>query len=339
MFCSNCGAPNNDGVKFCSNCGQPLSPVEQSVADQPKPKKLSILCLLGFIFSMVFDGTIAVIACMSLLSPDSDIGATLLVFVLPGLVLSIVGIILASVKKQRGKGFGIAGAILSTICLVIVLSGPVSLETYRSNYKDNYDDDYEYETEWTTKWTTEETTEWTTEPTTEATRETTEETTKETTIETTTEATEGTTEPSGSMKGTVSVVGNEKTGTITLVGNWFPFKEAGGFSDETIEHEQVQSIDNGAIIGLFVVNTKYSAEEMTKLQMASMEQGGAIGVTGARVKISGRDAFQCYGMYPDGTVLVCWYFTGEDGYIRKISVEFTENSYDVFTMVENGYKF
>ena len=72
--------------------------------------------------------------------------------------------------------------------------------------------------------------------------------------------------------------------------------------------------------------------------MAAMEKAGATSVTGARVKLGGYDAVQCYGLYPDGQFLVVWFFRGDDGLMRKITVEFTSDYYSIFSMVENGYK-
>ncbi|MBO4409081.1 MAG: hypothetical protein J5786_07400, partial [Clostridiales bacterium] len=60
--------------------------------------------------------------------------------------------------------------------------------------------------------------------------------------------------------------------------------------------------------------------------------------TGARVKLGGYDAVQCYGMYPDNTVLVVWYFRGDDGLLRKVTVEFPTSNTNAFSLVEKGYK-
>ena len=69
-----------------------------------------------------------------------------------------------------------------------------------------------------------------------------------------------------------------------------------------------------------------------------MEKSGATKVTGARVKIGGYDAIQCYGTYPDNTILVVWHFRGDDGLMRRITVEFPSSNSSAFHTVEDGYK-
>lgn len=334
MYCSNCGTQNTDGVSFCSTCGAPLlqpvqevqpiqesvqQPIIQTVYLKPKTNKLS---LVGFILSLC--GLITF--CLSCI---------------PGLICSIIGLIQCSKKKENGKGYAITGIIISSILIFLCIGfwntlANITNRTY-PGYND-YDHDYDYTEYTTTEWTTRATTEETTEETTRA-------TTRETTTETTTEPTTTTTEDiipssSESKKGyTITSVGNAKTGTVTLdKGNWVNFIEAGGFGKETVEHAQAKDLTGGSIIGLFVLDVPYSLEDLTKSQMAVMEQNGGIQVTGAKVKLGGYDAYQCYCLFPDGQYLVCWYFKGNDGMIRKVTVEFTEANYYAFELVQNNYK-
>ena len=348
MFCPNCGTQNNDGVKFCANCGnplapaapaapvqqavpvQPVAPVQQAVPVQPVPvqpvqqvqyqpvypaynpeqQKTNGLCLAGFIVSLVS----IVLA-----------GTTSLI----GLILSIIGLSQVNKKKQKGKGMAIAGIIISAVFVI----------AFTLSFFYNYMNKASRRTIPTTRRTTvteyEETTySRKTRETTEAETETTTTTEEETRAETTTES-----DASESRSGAwLESVGNEKTGTVKLTqGKWAVFHEAGGFSSEVKEHEQAMDL-NGSIIGLFVLDVTYSPEELAKSTMYSMEQAGAKKVTGARVKLGGYDAVQCYGMYPDGKILVCWYFKGNDGLIRKVTVEFSSDNSSTFSMVEKNYK-
>lgn len=350
MFCPNCGSRNADGVKFCANCGkdlapaaapqaapapmqtpppapapvqpvepvQPVAPVQQvAPAANPAPQampiaampqqKTNVLCIVGFIGSLV-----------SIVLG----GTTSIIF----LILSIIGLISAGKKNEKGKGQAIAGIIISAVLVVVwivaLIYGFSAAREYRRNYVDR--------TRATT--TTEyETTRRTTRETTEDTEATTEETTKETPSETS---------ASESKSGLyLTSVGNDKTGTVPLSsGKWVTFHEAGGFSNDVVEHEQAKEISTGSIIGLFVLNVNYSAEDLAKSQMYSMEQAGAQKVTGAKVKLGGYDAIQCYGTYPDGMILVVWFFKGDDGLMRKITVEFPTSNTNAFYIVENGYK-
>lgn len=355
MFCPNCGTQNPDGTSFCGNCGAPLAananpapapapatpvapvaPVAPTPVPQPAPSYspdqmpiqaigpkdngTNAMCITGFIMSLV---SIILGGALSLIS----------------LILCIIGVNSASKKKQSGRGMGIAGIIISAVIIAIwIIALIVGVNKYldaardaRSRYEPTRrttETEYEEPTRRTTRETTEETAGETTEATTE---ETTRATTEETSADTS--ATES---KSGLY---LTSVGNAKTGTVALTqGKWVTFIEAGGFSSDVAEHEQAKDISTGAIIGLFVLNTTRDAETMGKLQMASMEQQGAKGVTGARVKLGGYDAVQAYGIYPDGTILVVWYFKADDGKIRKVTVEFPSEKTESFAMVEKGYK-
>ena len=343
MFCPNCGTQNNDGVRFCANCGtaltpnvsaapqaapmqtpppapapvQPVAPVApvqpQAVPVSANPQqKTNVLCIVGLI------GSLASIVFL---------GTTAIVF----LILSIIGLILAGKKNEKGKGQAIAGIIISAILVVVWIAGISLGFSGASKYRKKYN-------EYTRVTTTER--EETTRRTTRETTEDTEATTEDTTREETTRETAPETSASESKKGAyLTSVGNEKTGTVPLTsGKWGQFHEAGGFSSEVVEHQQAQDLETASIIGLFVLNVSNTPEQLAKSSMFSMEKAGATGVTGAHVKIGGYDAIQCYGKYPDGMMLVVWYFRGDDGQMRKITVEFPSSNSSAFRLVENGYK-
>ena len=171
----------------------------------------------------------------------------------------------------------------------------------------------------------------TTNETTDITYETTENTTEST------EMTEETTEKTGPY---LTSVGNDATGTVALTGDWVGFSEIGGFSSQIVEHEQTKNLTTGSIIGLYVLNVAddVTPEKLAQAGMYNMEvNNGATNVTGAHVTIGGYDAIQTYGLYPDNTMLVTWYFRGNDNKIRMITVEFSLDHYDDFSMVESNY--
>lgn len=227
-----------------------------------------------------------------------------------GLILSIIGLIFAGKKNEKGKSQAIAGIIISSVLIVSLLIGAIIGVTDIKRYSRR------------NKGPTRRTTEY-------------EETTRKKTSETTEETTN-----SESEKGLyMTSVGNDKTGKVPLVsGKWVSFLEAGGFSKEVAEHEQAKEMSSGAIIGLFTLDGTYTVEELSKAQLDAMDKMGGKDLTGARVKIGGYDALQAYGVFDDGTVLVVWYFKGDDGIIRKITVEFPKYDNNAFHIVENGYK-
>ena len=225
------------------------------------------------------------------------VGTTALI----GLILSIIGLISAGKKNEKGKGQAITGIIVSSVLIVALLFGAIVSVSDIKKYSRKYDDA----------------------PTRRTTRETTEDTSA-----------------SESKKGLyLTSVGNDKTGKVPLdSGKWVSFIEAGGFSSDVAEHEQAKEMSTGAIIGLFTLNVNYSADDLAKAQLASMDKMGGKNLTGAHVKIGGYDATQAYGMFDDGTILVVWFFKGDDGVMRKITVEFPMDDKNSFHIVENGYK-
>ena len=105
MFCKECGKEINDKAFVCPFCGCRIEKREEFVASEPKEKKgISILCLVGFILSLVslfiaLYGTVAIV----------------------GLVLSIVGIVQCSKNNLRLKGLGISGIVVSAVSLAYTI--------------------------------------------------------------------------------------------------------------------------------------------------------------------------------------------------------------------------
>ena len=107
MFCRNCGKQINDEAVLCVNCGTlingavfncltvPPAPVPTVAGNVPNKNRLAIV---GFILS--FFGVIG------------------WVFSLGGLVLSIIGLV-QSRKLKNGKGFGIAGIVISVVAFFV----------------------------------------------------------------------------------------------------------------------------------------------------------------------------------------------------------------------------
>ncbi len=154
--CPNCGANCTDGTKFCSSCGgplpapvqqpaaQPVQPAYQQPATQPviiqpaaqpvqpvyaqpitqpvvKKEKKNGLCVAGFVLSLVG------LACLGITCPI-------------GFILSLIGLIVAIAKKQKGKGFAIAGLIISAIIMLSLTAFFLSpdWDDFTSEFEDIY---------------------------------------------------------------------------------------------------------------------------------------------------------------------------------------------------------
>lgn len=134
MYCSKCGTEVSDGYAFCSNCGAELakndnvSEVNNYVAPQqnqavppalplqyqesynntqPQPQnaKFNGMSIAGFILSL----------CAFLIDEAGIVCAIL------GLVFSIIGLASKNQLKSKGKGFAIAGLVISGIYFLMIL--------------------------------------------------------------------------------------------------------------------------------------------------------------------------------------------------------------------------
>ena len=151
-ICKHCGANIDDSAKFCGSCGcaveviptmatpvestpfeptyvEPTPTVEatpvnsvptysepnqtyqqtpfsQPVYEQPVNNKTNICALLGFIFSLVCCGGI------------------------PGLVLSIIGLIQIKKSGEKGKGLAIAGLIIGVIGTLLTIISFILIFAY-----------------------------------------------------------------------------------------------------------------------------------------------------------------------------------------------------------------
>lgn len=115
MFCKNCGQEINDNAVICVHCGVAVTPA--AVFSQPAESgasKFNVCALLGFIFSIV-----GLVVDNSLLFSDVNF-SLFYALTIAGLVLSIIGAV-KSKKLQNGKGFGIAGIVISSVSLLIGL--------------------------------------------------------------------------------------------------------------------------------------------------------------------------------------------------------------------------
>lgn len=135
MYCSKCGTEVSDGYAFCSNCGAELAeknnaseinnsvaPQQQNQAVQPtlplqyqenynntQPQtqnaKFNGMSIAGFILSLC-----------AFLTDEAGIICAIL-----GLVFSIIGLASKNQFKSKGKGFAIAGLVISGIYFLMIL--------------------------------------------------------------------------------------------------------------------------------------------------------------------------------------------------------------------------
>lgn len=142
----------------------------------------------------------------------------------------------------------------------------------------------------------------------------------------------------------IDSVGNSNLGIITLdEGTWVEFIEDDDFSNATglVDKMQASTTSQSTIITMWTLDTDITTEQLAQNSVAGFEAQGAEEVTGAsNQKIGDCSGYQLYCYYPDvDKFLVAWFFeTDNDDYKHYVCIEFPENEYDYFEMVQNNYK-
>lgn len=110
-YCVHCGSELFDEAIVCPKCGCPATPLDTK-AKTIRP--LSALALLGFVLSLV------AISLFSLLALGStELSYVTIPFAIAGMVCSIVGSVNAKRKNMRGRGFAVAGIVVSAVVCAI----------------------------------------------------------------------------------------------------------------------------------------------------------------------------------------------------------------------------
>jgi len=104
MFCKICGKEVNEKAVICPHCGSCIGEIEIAYNKATSERKVNILCIIGFVLSLV-----------SLLIALFGIVA------IASLVLSIIGVVQTNKNGERLKGLGIAGIIVSAGSLIYTI--------------------------------------------------------------------------------------------------------------------------------------------------------------------------------------------------------------------------
>lgn len=97
MFCTNCGKEINDNAAICPYCGVVANKNALSNASS-NTNQSNTMAIVGFIFSLFF-----------------------FFFALVGLICSIIGFKRAPEFGGNGKGLALAGIIISSISIIIIV--------------------------------------------------------------------------------------------------------------------------------------------------------------------------------------------------------------------------
>jgi hypothetical protein len=298
-----------------------VNPAVQTVQNEPAVKSNG-LCTAGFVLSLLG---------LFLLGITS----------LFGLILSVVGLISANKKKQKGKGKAIAGIIMASVMLIVLALVGVfgfnnsisdildnelnSGSSYSHHHNDDDDDDVIVDVDPTRN--TSETTRMVekTEPT-----ETTE-------IIISTDTTENTTSEDK------DVVGDNITGTVVLTqGAWGVWTEADGgeFDDFIWSRHQRINLETGTIFNLTtfsIVSDPDNISVFSEAAKQSMESEGTAVTDYGQTVIGGYKAYTVTGLYQDGMYLTVWYFVDKNSYLHYISIEYYPDDQASVDMIRDTY--
>lgn len=140
-------------------------------------------------------------------------------------------------------------------------------------------------------------------------------------------------------------IGAKGVGFVSVPENWVEFNDVDG-------NTSIQWCD-GTPYTVISLNTfdldsvpeeeraGYTTEDAANSVWQNMLNDGAVedSVQGARVTLADHDALQVYGIYPDGSYLVTWLLQDEEGVIRYVAAEGTEETImDTVTMVQDTYQ-
>lgn len=112
MYCKICGSEINDQAVVCPKCGCSTKVSAEAEVSAPQKRKLNVLCLVGFVLSLVslFIALFGAVA-------------------ITGLILSIVGLVQANKNNESLKGLGIAGIVVSAGSLIYTIVALITLAT------------------------------------------------------------------------------------------------------------------------------------------------------------------------------------------------------------------
>ena len=140
-------------------------------------------------------------------------------------------------------------------------------------------------------------------------------------------------------------IGADGVGFVSIPENWVEFRDTDGNSS-------IQWCD-GTPYTIISLNTfdmssvpedqraDFDVEDAANSVWMNMLNDGCKedAIQGARVTLANHDALQVYGLYPDGSYLVCWLLDDGNGTIRYVSAEGPENTiYDTVEMIQNTYE-
>ena len=135
-------------------------------------------------------------------------------------------------------------------------------------------------------------------------------------------------------------VGSEKTGYVDVPEDFLTFVNDVDLGEGVIQYSDVagKNIVTLQYFDASAIDAEAAASSMY-MQFANDTLVDQESLTAAMVTIDDCEAYQVYCYYPsDGVYVVTWSFDSpEDDYTHYVAVEFTEDKFDLFQLVESTY--
>ena len=130
-FCTSCGKEIAEGSNVCSNCGTPVdgAPVAPAantvtVTQTAAPTQGNGMAVAGFVLSLIS------LLCCGFLS-------------VLGLIFSILGLSKSSKVGGKGKGLSIAGIIMSSIAIILIILYLLFMPAFTNTINDMINEEWD----------------------------------------------------------------------------------------------------------------------------------------------------------------------------------------------------
>lgn len=143
-------------------------------------------------------------------------------------------------------------------------------------------------------------------------------------------------------QGATKQVGDDTLGYLTIPGDWVPFVDVNG-----VQGLQYSDLIGDCILTLSIFDMEsvpadlkptFTAQTAAESIWMNIEAQGAQQVEGAVVKMGEYEAYQVYGVFPDGTHMITWSFADGAGVLHYVSLEGSVDGIAaVYELVETSY--
>jgi flagellar biosynthesis component FlhA len=131
-----------------------------------------------------------------------------------------------------------------------------------------------------------------------------------------------------SYTGKTKEIGNDEYGYMQVPEEWVKFHDVE--DDGTANMYQYSSMDTISVVTMSYMEN-FVAKTIADMYYESYTNDPVEGLSAAKVKLDGREAYQIYAYYTDvNKMMVSWIFDGDDGNAHVLSIE--TQDYDIISL-------